>query len=177
MEVAVMIHPPRLETLRIGVIAGAAGGLAEIAWVTLYAGMTGGDPALLARGVTSAAGVNALLPAASPVMLGVGVHMALAVLLGVLLTFVWQELFAGRHGSATPYPFMLVALGGVWAINFFVVLPMVSPAFVHMVPYAISLTSKLLFGVAAAEVVRDRALFAAPSIAPQRGAIGKRDLI
>jgi hypothetical protein len=128
MEVAVMIHPPRLETFRIGVIAGAAGGLAEIAWVTLYAGMTGGDPALLARGVTTAAGVGALLPAASPVMLDVGVHMTLAALLGVILTSVWQVLFAGRHGLTNPYPFMLTALGSVWTMNFFVVLPVVSPA-------------------------------------------------
>ena len=56
---------------------------------------------------------------------------------------------------------MLAALAGVWAVNFFVVLPIVSPAFVHIVPYAVSLTSKLLFGVAAAEVVRDDAIFAA----------------
>jgi hypothetical protein len=60
-----------------------------------------------------------------------------------------------------PYPFMLAALAGVWAVNFFVVLPLVSPAFVHIVPYAVSLTSKLLFGVAAAEIVRDDAIFAA----------------
>jgi hypothetical protein len=56
---------------------------------------------------------------------------------------------------------MLAALAGVWAVNFFVVLPLVSPAFVHIVPYAVSLTSKLLFGVAAAEIVRDDAIFAA----------------
>ena len=61
-----------------GIIAGAAGGLAEIAWVTLYAGLTGGNPAALARGVTTAAGVNALLPS-SPAELGVAVHMLLAV--------------------------------------------------------------------------------------------------
>jgi hypothetical protein len=40
-----------------------------------------------------------------------------------------------------------------------VVLPLVSPGFVHLVPHAVSLTSKLLFGVAAAEIVRDDAIF------------------
>jgi len=49
---------------------------------------------------------------------------------------------------------MLAALFYVWAINFFVVLPFVSPAFTSIVPYAVSLASKLLFAVAAAEVVR-----------------------
>ena len=34
------------ETVRQGVVAGVAGGLAEIAWVTLYAGVTGGDAAI-----------------------------------------------------------------------------------------------------------------------------------
>jgi hypothetical protein len=86
--------------------------------------------------------------------------MVLAVMLGVVLTFGWQALSANR-GLANPYPFMLAALAGVWAVNFFMVLPIVSPAFVHIVPYAVSLTSKLLFGVAAAEIVRDEALFAA----------------
>ena len=63
------------ETVRQGVVAGAAGGLAEIAWVALYAGVTGGDAAILAKGVTSAAGVSALLPS-SPAMLGIIVHMS-----------------------------------------------------------------------------------------------------
>src|SRR5579864_6092449 len=115
-----MTNARRLATIRTGVLAGAAGGLAEIAWVTLYAGVTGADPAVLARGVTSAAGVTALLPAA-PAALGIGVHMALAVTLGVVLALGWQLLSANR--PANPYPFMLAALAAVWAVNFFVVLP------------------------------------------------------
>jgi hypothetical protein len=62
----------------------------------------------------------------------------------------------------------LAALAGVWATNFFVVLPIVGAAFIHLVPYAISLSSKLLFGAAAAEVVRNQALFAAPPTALAR---------
>ncbi len=103
-----------------------------------------------------------MLPATSPVMLGIGVHMMLAVMLGTILTFTWQALAARTAGLTNAYPFMLAALAGVWATNFFVVLPIVSPAFIPMAPYAISLTSKLLFGVSAAEVVRTHALFAAP---------------
>ncbi len=148
-----MISTQQLETVRRGVVAGAAGGLAEIAWVTLYAGATGGNPAVLARGVTSAAGVSALLPA-SPVALGIAVHMTLAVALGIALACTWRALCAPRPAMSNPYPFTLTALAGVWAINFFVVLPIVSPAFVHMVPYAVSLTSKLLFGMAAAAALR-----------------------
>jgi hypothetical protein len=142
-----------LETIRHGVVAGAAGGLAEIAWVTLYAGATGADPSALARAVTTAAGVSALFPAA-PVAVGVTVHMALAVTLGIALSFGWRALSSHRAEIASPFPFMLAALVGVWAVNFLVVLPFLSPAFIHLVPYSVSLVSKVLFGLAAAEAFR-----------------------
>lgn len=141
-----------------GIVAGAAGGLAEIAWVSAYSALMGGDPAVLARGVTTAAGVGALLPASS-VMLGIAVHMMLAVTLGIALALVWQNARASRFGATGPYPFMLAALAGVWAINFFVVLPIVSPEFIHMVPYAVSLTSKLSFGLAAAAAMQWQTAF------------------
>lgn len=144
-----------LETTFRGIGAGAAGGLAEVAWVTLYAALTGGNPATIARGVTTAAGVNALFPS-SPVALGLAVHLALAVTLGLALAYAWETLRSYRPDLANPYPFMLTALAGIWAINFLIVLPLISPAFVNMVPFAVSLTSKLLFGVAAASTLRQR---------------------
>jgi hypothetical protein len=152
-----MTEVTQFSIMRTGAFAGIAGGLAEIAWVTLYAGMTDTAPAALARGVTTAAGISALLPEDSPVALGIGVHMALAAMLGIILVFAWRAVVAKRPHLSNPYPFMLTALAAVWAINFFVVLPIVSPAFIHIVPYAVSLTSKLLFGVAAAAIVRDEA--------------------
>ena len=142
-----------IETVRHGFVAGAAGGIAEIAWVLLYAGVTGGDAATLARGVTSAAGVRALLPS-SPVMLGIIVHMSLAVMIGLLLAFAWRELREQVPSLKNPYPFALMTLAGIWALNFFVLLPIVSPAFVHLVPYTISLISKLLFGIASAAALQ-----------------------
>jgi hypothetical protein len=149
-------HTPmssKSETVRYGIVSGAAGGLAEIAWVTLYAGVTGGDGAVLARGVTSAAGVSALLPS-SPVVLGIIVHMSLAVMLGLLLAFAWRQLREQWPSLRSPYPLALAALAGVWVLNFFIVLPIVSPAFVHLVPYLVSLTSKLLFGIAASATLQ-----------------------
>lgn len=142
-----------LETIRLGAVAGAAGGLAEIAWVTLYAAITGGNAAALARGVTTAAGASALFPA-DAVALGVAVHMTIAVALGVALAFVWRSMTAYRTRPDSVFAFMIAALAGVWTINFFIVLPVVSPAFVGLVPYSISLVSKLLFGMAAASVIR-----------------------
>ena len=142
-----------LETTRHGVVAGVAGGLAEIAWVTLYAGATSADPATFASGVTTAAGLSALFPAA-PVAVGVTVHMALAVTLGIALSFGWRALSSHRLDAASPFPFMLAALVGIWAVNFFAVLPVIGPAFIHLTPYPVSLMSKVLFGLAAAEALR-----------------------
>jgi len=142
-----------LQIVGRGIAAGAAGGLAEIAWVTLYAAATGTDPAILTRGVTTAVGLSALFPD-STVAWGVTVHLGFAVTLGVALSFVWRALSSHRSDEAGPYPFMIAALAGVWTLNFFVVLPIISPAFIHLLPYPISLVSKMLFGLAAAETFR-----------------------
>lgn len=158
------------ETVRIGAIAGAAGGLAEIAWVTLYAAATGTNAAMLARGVTTAAGISTLLPD-DAVALGVTTHMGIAVMLGVGLALVWRAIATRSPAIASPFPFTVAALLGIWAMNFFVVLPIVSPAFILLVPYSVSLISKLLFGLAAAGVFR---LLAAPSTTMQHARIGRR---
>ena len=158
-----------LTNCRLGAIAGAAGGLAEIAWVTSYAGITGDSAAVLARGVTTASGVSSLFPA-DAVTVGVTVHMTIAVALGIALAFAWRSITSRRTLTIGLFPLMTAALAGVWAINFFVVLPVVSPAFVSLVPYSVSLVSKLLFGLAAAGVFR---LFAAQSTTMQPARIGR----
>lgn len=142
------------EIFKYGLLAGTAGGLAEIAWVSFYyAAISGGNAGTLARGVTTAAGVTALLPAA-PVTVGVAVHMMLALLLGVALAYSWQTVSRRGADAKSLYGFMLASLAAVWAINFFIVLPVISASFVHLVPYSVSLMSKLLFGIAAAETLR-----------------------
>lgn len=167
-----MTKERRLATLRTGIIAGAGGGFAEIVWVATYAWFTGNDPGALARGVTTAAGVDTLLPAASPELAGVVTHMALAAGLGVALLCAWRSLCASRPLLTNPYPFMLAALTGVWTLNFFVVLPLLSPSFVHLAPYAVSLTSKLLFAVAAAATVNAESAF--PARASKRATVKGR---
>lgn len=144
-------HHTLTETIVTGVVAGAAGGLAEIAWVGLYSGVTGGNAAVIAKAVTTAAGVDALFPGAAAGG-GVAVHMILSIALGVALACVWRQC-AGARWAIGPCAFSLAALLGVWCINFFAILPLVSPAFTHLLPYAVSLTSKLLFGAAAGQVL------------------------
>jgi len=95
------------------------------------------------------------------------VHLVLAVLLGLPIVALWQAV-GRRFGLAAGYAAVVAALSGVWAFNFFVALPAISPAFITMLPYAVSLTSKLLFGLAAAETLRRFAIAAAPVPAPAR---------
>lgn len=150
-----MTRADLIAVARRGVAAGAAGGIAEIIWISTYAAATGASAANLARGVTTAAGVGALLPAA-PVAFGIVIHMALAVALGIALAFAWRTLSTYWPVAAGPYAFALAALTGVWVINFFIILPWISPDFVHLVPYSVSLLSKLLFGLAAAAILGHR---------------------
>jgi hypothetical protein len=142
-----------METAKLGALAGAAGGLAEILWISVYAVVFDADAAEIARGVSAAFGAGAM---AASVQAGIVIHMALALTLGGLLAFVWRELrsaFVNSPILLNQYTFMFAALSVVWFINFFVVLPVISPAFVELLPYEVSLTSKLLFGWAAASVL------------------------
>jgi len=151
--------------VRNGVIAGAAGGLAEVAWVSLYAILTGTSAASVAHGVTTAVGATALLPD-NAAMLGIAIHMAIALALGIALAAAWQTL--AKVSASSRYGFVLAALIGVWVMNFFVVLPVVSPDFIQAIPYTVSFVSKLLFGIAAAEALRRTATETARAYARAR---------
>jgi hypothetical protein len=144
-----------------GVAAGAAGGIVEIIWIFAYASATHGDAASLARGVTTATGLNLLLQGSSATF-GIAIHMMLAVTLGIVLAFLWTALSRRWPKQLNPYAVMPVALAGVWAINFLIVLPLLDANFVQIVPYPVSLISKLLFGFAAAMALSHRRSESAP---------------
>jgi hypothetical protein len=139
----------RHDFLRTGLLIGVAGGLAEIPVVWLYSALTGENAAVVARHVASAVGLDGASAAA-----GIAIHMGLAVALGVVLSAIVQSLAALLASRRAIWAFMIGSLVAVWAINYFIVLPVVSPGFVHLLPYTISLTSKLAFGVAAAEALQ-----------------------
>jgi hypothetical protein len=135
--------------LSTGLLIGLAGGLAEILVVELYSALTGGDVATVARHVASAVGLDG-----ASALAGVAVHMGLAVALGIVLSAIVQSLGALLARDWAIWAFMMGSLAAVWAINFFIVLPVVSPGFVHLLPYAITFASKLAFGVAAAAALQ-----------------------
>src|SRR5580693_243131 len=120
-----LTRPPMVEGfLPTGLCIGLAGGLAEIGVVWLYSALTGADAAAIARHVAATIGLNGGSAAT-----GVAIHMGLAAALGVGLNAALR-IVAGRSARDwIVFSFMLGSLAVVWAINFFVVLPLVSPGF------------------------------------------------
>lgn len=135
-----------------GLVAGLAGGAAEVVWIMFYMGLTGGQAAVVARGVTATLGPS-LAGASWAVWVGIAIHMALAIGLGIVIVYLLRA-FAPRLTGTLAEPFAVVGiLIAVWATNFFVVLPIINPEFVGLVPYAASLASKVLFGASTALVM------------------------
>jgi hypothetical protein len=127
------------------IVAGLAGGAAEILWIVFYGALTGLDSIAVARQV-----VITVLPATEAVgyapALGVLVHLALSLVLGLCFGFIVWVPYARRHGTAATLKSALVVLAAVWVVNFFVILPALNPSFVEIVPLGVSLLSKLIFG-------------------------------
>jgi hypothetical protein len=135
--------------LQTGLCIGLAGGLAEMVVVWIYTVFTGGDAAAIARGVAASIGL-----VGASASTGVAIHMGLAAALGIALNGVLRLVAVRPTQAWVVFPFMLASLVLVWTINFFVVLPAVAPGFVHLLPYAVTLASKLAFGLVAGATLR-----------------------
>jgi hypothetical protein len=142
---------------RIGVLAGVAGGLAEIAWVALYGAATGTDIASVASGVTGAFS-PALAAGPYGAVSGIAIHMLLAVALGVAVAGAFSAPLLRRVDGWSKSTLVVLTLGLVWAFNFLVVLPIIDPSFTTLLPVAVTLASKLLFGAGAAATFRAQAI-------------------
>jgi len=130
-------------------LAGLAGGTAEIAWILGYGAVAQADSAEVARqiGATIYPGARAGSALAS---LGVAAHLALSLLLAAgWVLAVWRPL-ATRVGPVGVFASAIVLMIGVWALNFLVVLPRLNPLFVALLPALITLLSKIFFGLAMA---------------------------
>jgi len=133
-------------------LAGIAGGAAEVAWIALYSGVTGGSAAQVATDITKTFD-PALVSGSLAMFIGVGIHFGLAIGLGLAVTLLIRQSLPKLVGTMSEFALVLVALAAVWAVNFLVILPFINPSFVHAVPLGISFVSKLLFGVGAGLVL------------------------
>ena len=133
-----------------GLAAGFVGGLAEVGWIALHQATQGGDAGRVARGVFETVAPG-LAPQALAAPLGVAVHMMLSLALGLALAVALRRFMDAASPSRAALA-VVATLVAIWAVNFFIVLPVLNPGFVTIVPYGVSLISKALFGVAAASV-------------------------
>lgn len=148
---------PRLSNV---LLAGLAGGAFELAWVGLWTTLTRQSGAAVAREISTA--VYAPLGQAShAALVGIGIHFALSMALATLFVgLAWRPL-ARRFGGLGVLAGACLALTGVWAFNFLVLLPWLDPAFVALLPLPVSAISKFGFG----------AVMGAFLMAPERRAI------
>ena len=144
---------PYSRTFRAAIAAGAAGGVAEMLWVAAYSSATPVAGADVAREVAVSLIPDAVHVAMAPVW-GVGIHMLLSVALGLALAKLLLLHIVPRYGAGMLIPAAMTALVIVWAVNFFVILPVLNASFVTLMPLAATLTSKLLFGAALGMVLQ-----------------------
>jgi len=140
------------EIVLIGALAGLAGGLAEIAWVGIYATLGGTSAHAVAVAITDTLGLRSGLPTVD-FWQGIGIHMAVAALIGMGVVATLRSPWCRFRFAATEALAAIGLLVAIWGFNFFILGPIVSPAFVEMMPLAITFASKTLFGLSAAAVL------------------------
>lgn len=137
----------------VALLAGLCGGLAEMGWIALYSSASSTSAVGVAREITATVFSTAAYAPWAP-LAGIGIHLALSVVLG--LAFLLALLGFSRTAPTGPAVWIsaVVALTGIWAVNFLWVLPALNPAFVTLMPYAVTLASKVLFAIAMAGVLQ-----------------------
>jgi hypothetical protein len=132
--------------LRDFAAAGLAGSLAEVLWITAFCAATGRSATGVLRQITAT-----VLNGSADTVWAPAAGIALHFLLGVLIAVAFGVVLRKRDvGSTARFAAALVLLTAIWAMNFFVLLPVLNPSFVTIVPLSASFLSKLLFGVAMA---------------------------
>jgi hypothetical protein len=143
-----------IETLRIGAFAGVAGGFAEVVWIGSYGVATGTPVEPVARGIAASILPTVVESSSAAAWLGLLIHLGLAIALGLCLAFVLRHVSCRAGTTHSELGLVMLTLTAVWAMNFLVALQYINPAFVGLLPYSVTLLSKLLFGLSAATVFR-----------------------
>lgn len=155
----------------IGLIlsAGLIGGVAEIIWVMAYGSVSHISSASVAQHIT-ASFFPALIDSEGAIYSGIAIHLVLSILLaGIFIAFVWRPC-TQYLSTARQMLIAAVILSGVWAYNFFIALPVINPPFVSLMPYSITLVSKILFGVGMGWVLAKNA----PHNVPARSVVAEQ---
>lgn len=132
----------------VAVVAGVAGGMAEVLWIAAATAALGVDGWAVARAVGAT-----VIPAMANSGLAAGIGLVIHFLLSIALAAVFMHALGRSRSTTARVLVSLGALAAVWAFNFFLLLPLINPAFVFLLPLSVTLVSKLLFGLAMATVL------------------------
>ncbi len=130
---------------RIVILAGLAGGMVEVFWVSLYSSISSVSVAEVGRQVTTSLFPIATGSSIAPV-LGLVIHLLLSLGLALLFIAIVLKPVFDRYGKPGIMISSLITLALVWKINFFIVLPLLNPEFIGLMPLMVTFISKLLFG-------------------------------
>jgi hypothetical protein len=128
-------------------LAGLAGGMIEIGWISIYSSLSSINVVNIAQQISATIMPLTVNSDYAP-MLGIFIHLALSLILATLFSAIILKPAVRRYGALGIMLSSFMTLGIVWAINFFIVLPILNPSFVLLMPYMVTLISKLLFGAA-----------------------------
>lgn len=128
-------------------LAGVAGGVAEIIWFMLPGIFLSLNVHDLASGITASI-VPAWGSSANAAFAGVLIHLFLSVLLAAAYIATVGRWSISRFGLFGQLLVGVVSLLAVWAVNYLLILPILNPAFIEISTYSLSLPSKALFAIA-----------------------------
>ncbi len=144
----------KINVTRTIILAGVAGGTVEIIWVMMYCFGSPLSASLIGEEVA-----RSFLPqmtGITAVVAGVFIHYVLACLIAAAAVLTYRRVFEGDIDEPAIFATSIAALVVIWAANFFVVLPIVNPVFVTLMPYTVTLISKIGFGIAMSWIFASR---------------------
>lgn len=149
--------------LLAGAGAGLAGGIAEVVFMSVYGSFSGMSGERLLSLITYTFFDAAFSYGALGAVSGLAIHLVLSAIIGVFFGAFMYAL----HGGADRASYGRVAVSGIviligiWAFNFFVLLPKINPQFVSYVPLTAAFFSKLMFGISVGVYAKLLGAFAA----------------
>ncbi len=127
-------------------LAGLAGGIAEVLWIMAWTTVTPLQATTVAREVTRTV-FPGMFEAALATETGLVIHLAISLVLGVVFVWTLGKYLAHHYRGTGVLAGSIISLTLIWAVNFLLVLPALNPVFVTLMPAGVTLVSKILFGL------------------------------
>ncbi len=134
-------------------IAGLAGGLIEVIWISLYSLTVSTQVTEIGSAIATTIYSPSTEFYLAPV-LGLAIHMILSVILAFIFgSIIWPVIERIFHHSTVAMIASITMLAIVWKVNFYLILPIWNPEFIALLPLTVTLASKVLFGLAMGTVL------------------------